>query len=86
MDNKAFCKATQSSVFMLPDELLTNILGNLPFRCKAMCHVVNKRLNTLLGCPASDLIWNSCDLCDFMPICRSFTSCQASLPMTPVCR
>ena len=67
MDNVAFCKATQSSILLLPDELLTKILGKLPFKCKAMCHVVNRRFNTLLGAPKSAMIWNTCDLCDFMP-------------------
>lgn len=71
MDNKAFCKATKSSILMLPDELLTSILGKLPFKCKAICHVVSRRFNKLLGCPTSDLIWNRCDLCDFMPIAEA---------------
>ena len=62
---KAGFHAEHSGFLSLPDELLAGILKLLPFQAKVQAEVICKRLNTILSTPlASDLVWDTINLCD----------------------
>ena len=60
-DSKAWWRAAQPNILLLPDDVLAKILCQLPFRTKVRCHVVSRRFNTVLRRPEIDQVWGSVD-------------------------
>ena len=86
---KAGCQAEHSGFLSLPDEILAGILKLLPFQAKVHAEAICKRLNSILSSPlASDLVWDTINLCDVpvtdhrqfgrcisAPTCNGFARC-----------
>ena len=89
---KAGSQAERSAILSLPDELLAGILELLPSQAKVQAEAICKRLSNILRYPlASDLVWDTVDLCDVpvtdhrhigrcisVPTCNGFAGIEGS--------